>query len=73
MLNGTLCATTRALCCIAENYQTPEVCICVYFEWETHAFQKGMNVPKVLQPYMGGREFLPFAKELPKGLGKKKA
>lgn len=25
MLNGTLCATTRAICCIAENYQTPEV------------------------------------------------
>jgi len=57
MLNGTLCATTRALCCIAENYQTPE----------------GLNVPKVLQPYLGGREFLPFAKELPKGLQKKKA
>jgi len=57
MLNGTLCATTRALCCIAENYQTPE----------------GLNVPKVLQPYMGGREFLPFVKELPKGLHKKKA
>jgi len=57
MLNGTLCATTRALCCIAENYQTPE----------------GLNVPKVLQPYLGGREFLPFVKELPKGLQKKKA
>jgi seryl-tRNA synthetase len=26
MLNGTLCATTRAMSCIAENYQTPEVC-----------------------------------------------
>jgi len=26
MLNGTLCATERALCCIVENYQTPEVC-----------------------------------------------
>jgi seryl-tRNA synthetase len=25
MLNGTLCATERALCCIMENYQTPEV------------------------------------------------
>lgn len=25
MLNGTLCATERALCCIVENYQTPEV------------------------------------------------
>jgi seryl-tRNA synthetase len=26
MLNGTLCATTRAMSCIAENYQTSEVC-----------------------------------------------
>ena len=25
MLNGTLCATERALCCIVENYQTEEV------------------------------------------------
>ena len=25
MLNGTLCATERALCCVVENYQTPEV------------------------------------------------
>lgn len=27
MLNGTLCATERALCCIVENYQTPEVSV----------------------------------------------
>jgi len=25
MLNGTLCATERALCCLVENYQTEEV------------------------------------------------
>ena len=25
MLNGTLCATERTMCCIVENYQTPEV------------------------------------------------
>ncbi|CCO30569.1 seryl-tRNA synthetase [Rhizoctonia solani AG-1 IB] len=37
MLNGTLCATERALCCIVENYQTPEApvvvvaVICVMF------------------------------------------
>lgn len=24
-LNATLCATERALCCVLENYQTPEV------------------------------------------------
>ncbi|KAI9635544.1 uncharacterized protein MKK02DRAFT_27058 [Dioszegia hungarica] len=50
MLNGTLCATERALCCIVENYQTPE----------------GLRIPKVLQPYMQGRDFLPYTAELPK-------
>jgi hypothetical protein len=28
MLNGTLCATERALCCLVENNQTPEVSLC---------------------------------------------
>ncbi|RSH90199.1 Cytosolic seryl-tRNA synthetase [Saitozyma podzolica] len=50
MLNGTLCATERALCCIVENYQTPE----------------GLRIPKVLQPYMQGRDFLPYTAELSK-------
>ena len=36
MLNATLCATERTLCCILENYQTPE----------------GIVIPKVLRPYM---------------------
>ncbi|ORX79870.1 seryl-tRNA synthetase [Basidiobolus meristosporus CBS 931.73] len=49
-LNSTLCATERALCCILENYQTPE----------------GLNIPEPLVPYMGGRTFLPFVKEAPK-------
>ncbi|KAF5325036.1 hypothetical protein D9619_009594 [Psilocybe cf. subviscida] len=57
MLNGTLCATERALCCLVENYQTPE----------------GLVIPEVLRPYMQGRDFLPFVKELPKGLQKKTA
>ena len=26
-LNSTLCATERALCCVLENYQTPDVCL----------------------------------------------
>lgn len=30
MLNGTLCATERALCCLVENYQTSEVCPLLY-------------------------------------------
>lgn len=40
MLNATLCATERTLCCILENYQTPD----------------GIIVPKVLQPYMTNLE-----------------
>lgn len=37
MLNGTLCASERALCCLVENYQTEE----------------GIRVPDVLIPYVG--------------------
>lgn len=50
MLNGTLCATERTLCCILENYQT----------------DKGVKVPKVLIPYMHGLEFIPYTKPIPK-------
>ncbi|KAJ7756990.1 hypothetical protein B0H16DRAFT_1371045 [Mycena metata] len=57
MLNGTLCATERALCCLVENYQTPD----------------GLVIPEVLRPYMRGRDFLPWVKELPKGLQRKQA
>jgi len=57
MLNGTLCATERALCCLVENYQTPD----------------GLVVPEVLRPYMQDRDFLPWVKELPKGLQRKQA
>ncbi|XP_048432856.1 serine--tRNA ligase, cytoplasmic-like [Pyrus x bretschneideri] len=56
LLNSTLTATGRTVCCILENYQTEE----------------GVNVPKVLQPFMGGKEFLPFkAKLTPEIKGKK--
>ncbi|KAL0230619.1 hypothetical protein PCE1_004176 [Barthelona sp. PCE] len=44
LLNSTLCATSRALCCILERYQTEE----------------GVVVPEVLRPYMGGMEMMPF-------------
>ncbi|KAL8275461.1 hypothetical protein Esti_000673 [Eimeria stiedai] len=44
MLNGTLVATQRCMCCILENYQTPT----------------GVRVPRALVPYMGGQEFLHF-------------
>lgn len=46
MLNGTMCATERTMCCIMENYQTPE----------------GLRIPKVLQEYMGGIDFIPYKK-----------
>jgi len=47
MLNATLCATERTLCCIVENYQTEE----------------GVRVPEVLQPFMGGMAFIPYNKK----------
>lgn len=50
MLNATLCATERTLCCILENYQTAD----------------GVRVPEVLKPYMGGIEFIPYTRELTK-------
>jgi hypothetical protein len=47
-LNGTLTATERTLCCLLENFQTPE----------------GFNVPEVLRKYIPGQPaFLPFVKE----------
>ena len=46
MLNATLCATERTMCCVVENYQTEE----------------GVRVPKVLQPFLGGIEFIPYNK-----------
>ncbi|MEW5301881.1 MAG: hypothetical protein WDW36_004708 [Sanguina aurantia] len=52
MLNSTLSATERTLCCILETYQTPE----------------GIRIPPALQPFMMGMEFLPFRKRFdPKG------
>lgn len=61
MLNSTLCATERTICCILENYQT----------------EKGIRVPAVLKPYLApyladleDPELIPFVKECPP-LGKK--
>lgn len=47
MLNATLCATGRAICCLLENYQEAD----------------GVRVPEVLVPFMGGLTFLPFVRE----------
>jgi len=50
MLNSTLSATERTMCCIIENYQT----------------DKGVVVPEVLRPYMpNGLDFIPFQLKLP--------
>ncbi|GAA5940428.1 hypothetical protein JCM3775_005089 [Rhodotorula graminis] len=55
MLNGTLCATERALCCLVENYQTAE----------------GVVIPEPMRKYMGGREFLPYVRDLPPKVAEK--
>jgi len=34
---------------------------------------QGLVIPEVLRPYMQGREFLPWVKDLPKGLQRKHA
>ncbi|KAK6750635.1 hypothetical protein RB195_002545 [Necator americanus] len=51
MLNATMCATTRVLCALLENYQTEE----------------GIVVPEVLHPFMPERyrKFIPFVKPAP--------
>lgn len=69
MLNGTLCATERAMCCLVENYQTPEVRLPgrrTTLERGLTAHRQGLNIPEVLQPYMQGRSFIPFVREAPK-------
>lgn len=56
MLNGTMCATTRTMCCILENNQTPE----------------GVRIPPALQPFMGGLEFMPYNEKATKAFFKNK-
>ncbi|KAM3219069.1 serine-tRNA ligase [Capsicum annuum] len=44
LLNSTLTARERTICCILENYQRED----------------GVEIPEVLRPYMGGKTFMPF-------------
>nr|POE98116.1 serine--trna ligase [Quercus suber] len=44
LLNSTLVATERTMCCIIENYQKED----------------GVEIPEALQEFMGGKTFLPF-------------
>ncbi|KAL5989223.1 hypothetical protein ACLOJK_010113 [Asimina triloba] len=56
LLNSTLTATERTICCILENYQKED----------------GIEIPKALQPFMGNKTFLPFQKSpVPEVKGKK--
>jgi len=50
LLNSTLTATERSLCCVIENWQTSE----------------GLVVPPVLRPFMMNIKFVPFVKKLEK-------
>ncbi|KAK9691877.1 hypothetical protein RND81_09G226100 [Saponaria officinalis] len=57
LLNSTLTATERTLCCILETYQKED----------------GVEIPEVLRPFMGGKTFLPFInKPVPASDAKKK-
>jgi len=51
MLNATMCATTRTICCILENFQE----------------ETGVRVPEALKRFMPQEfaEFIPFVKEAP--------
>lgn len=51
MLNGTMCATTRVLCALLENYQE----------------ENGIRVPEILKQFMPEpyKELIPFTKEAP--------
>eukprot|EP00112_Aurelia_sp_Birch-Aquarium-sp1_P006053 Seg1677.2 transcript_id=Seg1677.2/GoldUCD/mRNA.D3Y31 product="Serine-tRNA ligase cytoplasmic" protein_id=Seg1677.2/GoldUCD/D3Y31 len=50
MLNATMCASTRVICCILENYQTEE----------------GIEIPKALQPFLPkNMHFIKFVKPAP--------
>ncbi|CDP15525.1 unnamed protein product [Coffea canephora] len=57
LLNSTLTATERTLCCILENYQRED----------------GVEIPEVLQPFMCGETFLPFKKTPAKEVKGKKS
>jgi seryl-tRNA synthetase len=51
MLNATMCATTRVICAVLENYQE----------------EKGIRVPEALKEFMPAKykELIPFVKAAP--------
>lgn len=77
MLNATLCATTRVICCILENNQTPEVLLLLRPSRRklnlTCVGLKGILVPEVLLPYLNpsfvkvdsqGRKHIPYTQKV---------
>jgi seryl-tRNA synthetase len=64
MLNSTLCATTRTICCILENFQVGDF-----------ASGGGVVVPEVLRPFMPAqyKEFIPFVNPAPIDVAAEKA
>lgn len=56
LLNATLCALTRTICCIMENHQGAKT-------MPDGSVKRGVHVPPVLVPYMDGIDFLPFVRE----------
>jgi len=60
MLNSTLTATERTICCILENYQ----------DLDEEGKLLGVKVPEVLQPYTEGflkdKAYIPVVREAPK-------
>ncbi|CAI5536724.1 unnamed protein product [Closterium sp. Naga37s-1] len=57
LLNSTLTATERTICCILETYQT----------------ETGVTVPEVLRPFMMGVDFIPFVNGPPSAPADKKS
>ncbi|EYU19825.1 hypothetical protein ABFS82_06G084100 [Erythranthe guttata] len=55
MLNSTLTATERTMCCILENNQRED----------------GVEIPEVLREFMGGKSFIPFKNTVKETKGKK--
>jgi seryl-tRNA synthetase len=74
-LNGTLCATERALCCVLENYQREDVRFLTISSLPLPCWPvQGIEVPLPLRKYIpGAPEFLPYTKELPKNSTSNKA
>jgi seryl-tRNA synthetase len=64
-LNGTLCATTRTLCRILENYQTDLVQLSRCFGGISAIESLGSQGSDILHPCLSGLDFIPYTRNLP--------